>query len=158
MDLKYQMTPTNIVSKNIFLVIQINAKKAGINIESNVLEANLYLDAVKKRTYELFSGGFSLDGDLYDPYQLWHTSSDTPNGFNRTGFGNAGSDALIEELRKTLDKPERDKMYMEFQRMVYDEVPMIFLFSQKQRIAIHKKFQNVKLGSIDPGFNENYFH
>ncbi len=158
MNLKYNMTPTNTVSKNIFLIIQNNAKKAGINLESNVLEANLYIAAVKKREYEIFSGGLTLDASLYDPYQFWHTSSDTPNGFNRTGFGNAETDALIEKLRSTIDKTERNKYYNEFQEIIYEEAPMIFLFSQTERIAIHKKFKNVTLSVMSPGFFENYFH
>ena len=35
---------------------------------------------------------------LDDPRQLWHTESDTPSGTNRVGFGNAQSDALIDQI------------------------------------------------------------
>jgi peptide/nickel transport system substrate-binding protein len=91
-----------------------------------------------------------------DPYQLWHTKSAVNGGSNYPNFGNAESDALIEELRTTLDENKRIELYKKFQQMIADEQPVVYMFYPKNRIAIDKKFE-VKPHLINPGFSLNEF-
>jgi hypothetical protein len=45
---------------------------------------------------------------------------------------------------------------MDLQQMIHDDVPVIFLFSPKNRMAVNKKFSIEKI-MISPGFLYNEF-
>lgn len=123
------------------LLVQEDAIQAGINLEVVALEPNTQRQRVKDRDYELAtSATFEPTPWAYDPFQMWHTTSDNPSGFNRVGFGNAESDALIEEIQTTLNQNERNKLYKRFQRLIYEEQPMVFLYQIPNFMLIHKRF------------------
>jgi peptide/nickel transport system substrate-binding protein len=92
--------------------------------------------------------GRAFNSPLWNPQQNYHTSL----GDNRTGFGNAQSDALIEQIVVTLDPEARNELYKKLLRMIYEEVPEIPLFVPTARIAIHKRF-DVKVSSLYPGYD-----
>ena len=102
------------------------------------------------------SRAYGLDPLPDDPKQLWHTSSDTPDGSNRFGFGNAESDALIDAIRTTLDVDERAVLYKKFQELFYEEQPVILLFSPREKIAISKRLKGAP-SILKPGFLVNTF-
>lgn len=139
------------ISRNIALLLQSNARKAGIDIELEMREFTQIVADLKKRDYELSSGGRTIPPLLWDPKQSWHSEGD-----NRTGFGNAQTDALIDELRVTLDKDKRNGMYRQLLDSIYDEQPEIYLYVPSGRIAAHKRFE-VQPTAVHPGFFPNLF-
>ncbi len=157
MELSYKYNSGNQMREQIGLLLQKTAKRAGVKINIEVREWTVFLDDTKRRDYELSSLAWVQGAGLDDPKQIWHTSSDTPDGSNRVGFGNSESDKLIDKLRGTLDEGERNKLYKQFQEMVYADQPYIFMFSPKERIAIHNRFDNAKPSAIRPGYFETYF-
>ncbi len=157
MNLKFLITPNNEVTNSVLLIFKENAKKAGVNIEADVKENKLVMQNLKKRDFEIYSRAAAPDMTYYDPYQYWHTASDKPGGSNYVGFGNAESDALIEELRATLDEEKRREMYFRFQQMVYDEQPMIFLYNTQDCVAMSKRLSHAKPSSKYPGIFENFY-
>ena len=157
MNLNYMITPNNPTSNNIALIFKNEAKKAGVNIEITPKEANVLRAEVKKREFEMYSGGLTQDM-VDDPKQVWHTSSDTPNGFNRFGFGNAESDAIIDEIRRTLDEEKRKELFLRLQEIIYEEQPAIFMYATKDRVAIHNRFKGVKTSLVSPRYFENYWY
>lgn len=60
-----------------------------------------------------------------DQYALWHSTQETSNISN---YSNARIDKLLEEGRSVLEKEERKKIYLDFQRFLLEEVPAIFLY------------------------------
>lgn len=130
--------------------------QAGIDLEIISKEFGAQRADLNQRNYELASGALVASPVLDDFYQLWHTDSDTPDGMNRTSFGNAESDELIEKIRQTIDKKERDQLYKTFQKMVYEEQPMLFLLTPQSRILIHKRFEAFA-SSLNPGFFPNQY-
>ncbi len=157
MNLQYMITTNNPTSNNIALIFKNEARKAGVNIEITPKEANVLREDVKKREFEIFSGGLNQD-PIDDPMQVWHTSSDTPNGFNRFGFGNAETDQLIEQIRRTLDEEKRGKLFLRLQEIIYEEQPAIFMYATKDRVAIHNRFKGVKTSLVSPRYFENYWY
>lgn len=151
LELSYLVSSGSKFGINLALLVQDNARKAGVKVNIVSKEFTVLIDDLKKRNFELFGSGWGQDPTLDDPKQLWHTESDTPDGSNRVGFGNAGSDAVIDAIRVTFDKEKRDSLYLRFQEIVYDEQPYIFLFSPYERIAIHKRF-DAKPSMKRPGF------
>ncbi|MCB0585132.1 MAG: hypothetical protein KDD06_07405 [Phaeodactylibacter sp.] len=156
MELEYKISASSKFANSQALLFQNNAKKAGVKLNIVPKEFTVLIDDTKKRDYELYSGAWGQDPVIDDPKQLWHSESDTPDGGNRVSFSNPDADRLIEEIRVTLDEDKRNRLYQEFQELIYEEQPYIFLFSPLERIAISKRF-DAKPSARRPGFNVNSF-
>lgn len=59
-----------------------------------------------------------------DQYNLWHSTQAT----NITHYHNPRIDKLLEDGRKTSNFNERKNIYLDFQRFLGEDVPVIFLF------------------------------
>jgi len=156
-ELKLTYLITNVpAQEKIASIFKDAASQAGIDLEVISKDFQAQRADLNTRDYELASGALVAPPVLDDFYQVWHTDSDTPDGTNRTGFGNAQSDELIETIRRTIDKKERDRLYQIFQKMVYDEQPMLFLLTPQSRIMIHKRF-SAFASPLNPGFFPNQY-
>jgi len=151
MDLQYLYSAGRPISQAVALLLQQHAKKSGINLVLAPKEFNEMLDAQKSGTYELCSGGRSLSPTLWEPQQSWSTTGD-----NRTGFGNAETDALISQIQVTLDKKQRNDLYKKLQAIIHDEQAELYLMVPTGRIAIHKRFE-VEPTSLHPGYFPQQF-
>lgn len=156
MELEFKISSASKFANSHALLFQEDAKKAGVAINIVPKEFTVLIDDTKKRDYELYSGAWAQDPVIDDPKQLWHSESDTPDGSNRVGFTNARADSLIEEIRVTLNEGKRNQLYKEFQELVYDEQPYVFLFSPLERIAISRRFE-AQPSARRPGFIVNGF-
>lgn len=136
---------------NLAQIYQENARQVGVEINIQAKEVQPAIGDLRTREYQLYGGAFGNLPLPDDFKQLWHTESDTPTGYNRSGFGNAESDALIDEIRVTLDPEKRAELYKRFQRILYEEQPMIFLFAPAERIVLSKRF-DAKTTALAPGF------
>jgi peptide/nickel transport system substrate-binding protein len=85
-----------------------------------------------------------------DEKQIFHTSS-ANGGSNYMNFGNAKTDALIEQIRTELDVTKRNALYKQWQQITHDEVPYIFMYVQNFRNCVHQRFENTKAGPVYPG-------
>ncbi|MBR9921891.1 MAG: hypothetical protein GYB31_13705 [Bacteroidetes bacterium] len=155
MRLEYMTTQTP-ASQNIALAFVENAKKVGVEVELVTKEFQTWREEMNQRNYDLAGAGLGAQPILDDLYQVWHTSSDTPTGYNRMGFGNARSDELLEEIRVTFDKTERDKLYMELQEIIYEEQPVIFLLAPQGRVMIHKRW-DAFASVVRPGYFPHFY-
>lgn len=142
--------------KTACLIFQEGCRKAGIEVSVEVLEWANLLETLKKHKFDAYVGGWVSSPVLNDPTQIWHTSSYN-GGSNYVGFGNEKSDALIEKLRVELDEAKRIELFKEFQQLIRDEMPYIFLLSQKERIATSKKYMNAEGSGLAPGYWMNSF-
>jgi len=141
------LTANRETTRNTALLIQDNARRAGIAINPVAQETSVMFDNLRKRDYQLALAGRGFATSLWNPQQNFHTAV----GDNRTGFGNAESDAIIDEIVVTLDETRRNRLYGQLQQLIYEEVPEIPLFVPTARIAVHKRF-DVEVTSIYPGF------
>ena len=65
-----------------------------------------------------------------DPFPFWHSSQNEYPGLNLAIFSNKTVDQLLEDARKTSDWETRKKDYLQFQKIVAQELPAIFLYNQ----------------------------
>jgi peptide/nickel transport system substrate-binding protein len=149
--LRYTYGTNGVMPKNLGILLKENAQKVGILIELDGVDISILKNALKKRTFELVLKPIGGQYDLDDPKQLWHTASDRVGGNNYFGFGNAQSDALIEQIRTELDPEKRDALYGRFQELLYEEQPAVFLFAVRERLAIDKRF-HAEVYKLSPGY------
>jgi peptide/nickel transport system substrate-binding protein len=131
-------------------------KQAGIAMDIRSLEWGKYLGDLKQQKIQVFYGSWITDPRNDDPKQLWHTESRN-GGSNYTGFGDSKTDQLIEKIGAELDDTKRNVMYHEWQQILHDEVPYIFLNNQKARNVVNNRFDNINASSIYPGYYEGGF-
>ena len=139
--LRYSFAAANAAGKNVGLILQDEAKKIGVKIELVPIEANAFIDVLKKRDFDLFLNQMGMNAALDDPKESWATVNNTPDGGNRVQFENKAADALMEQIRGELDATKRDILYKQFQKMMADQQPAIFLFATRDRIVLNKRFE-----------------
>ncbi|MEI6311916.1 MAG: ABC transporter substrate-binding protein [Bacteroidota bacterium] len=143
----------NDTREKIALLVKEQAKLAGIDINPVVKEWTVFIDETKKHNFDLMIGGWVGDPINDDPIQIWHTKSYSNGGSNYVGFGNQKSDAIIDALRTELDEPKREAYFYEFQKIVHDKIPYIFLYQPKNRLILNKRF-DIESFASRPGFDE----
>lgn len=145
LSLSYFFTAGRETAQQMALLFQDNAKKAGIEIKPQALSGPEVMGRWAKQDFELLSVGRGLS-PIWSPEQNWRTDSD-----NRSGFGNAETDALIDQIPVTFDVKKRRAMYFRLQEMIFEEQAEIFLFTLKECIAVHKRFDAKPIES-SPGY------
>ena len=143
MKLEYLYTPGIVFQETFTEIFKNNAKKVGIEVERVPVESNVMGQRMRNGEYELAGRGASALPIPDDPKQLFHTDSAQPGGSNYSRFGNAETDALIEEIRQTTDEAKRNDLYRKFQEIIYDEHAMIFQFAPLDRVVVHKRFEAI---------------
>lgn len=156
LDLQYKYTPGSATAESILLLYKNNLQEIGVNLELVTREWTIFLDELDSHKFELYSGSWVNDPVPNDPYQLWHTESYN-GGSNYCGFGNANSDAIIEAIQKELDEDKRNELYKEFQQILHDEAPYIFLSNPLKKVATHKRFDNAEGNALRVGYVTNAF-
>jgi peptide/nickel transport system substrate-binding protein len=140
MSLRFLFASNNDVAKNIGLMLQDNGKKVGVEIVLEGVEAKIMFENLKKRDFDIFINSVAYSPGIDDPKELWASSSNTPDGSNRYQFENKQADVLVEQIRAETNDEKRNALYQQFQQLIYDEQPAIFMFSPAERMAINKRF------------------
>jgi len=135
-------------------ILKENAKKAGIEINIEVVDASQFNQDRRQNTFQIEPFRARSVANLDDPYQTWHSQSDKPGANNFSGFRNAKADSVINEIRTDASAKERDEDYYALQEIIYEEQPVIFLYVPLERIIVSNKFEFTP-SSRKPGYFEN---
>ncbi len=103
-------------------------KEIGVDVEIETLPTSDLQQAIKDRSYQMLLFGEILNLDP-DPFSLWHSSQKRDPGLNLALYENKNADTLLEDARKTLSPNDRMEKYYQFQKMVIEDLPAIFLYS-----------------------------
>ena len=144
------------LGQQIALLVKESAAKAGIDIDIVTKDNSSWVQAVRKREFEILPMRSRTSPAINDPYQTWHSESDVPGGSNRSGFRSAVADSLIDMIRVAKSEEERNHFYMEFQETIHEEQPVIFLYVPLERMIVNRKFEMTP-SSRRPGYFENLF-
>lgn len=118
-------------------------EKAGIEIEIQTYPiSELQYDIIKQRNYEMFLFGEVL-GIIPDPYVFWHSLQKKDPGLNLALYENKDSDKLLEQARVSIDEEERKNLLEEFQNILIQDAPCVFLYSPDYLYFVSKKIKGV---------------
>jgi len=98
-------------------------------------------EVIKNRNYEVLLFGEVLGADP-DPYPFWHSSQIDDPGLNLSLFINRKADKLLEEARSTYNDEVREEAYHDFQEILHDELPAVFLYNPKYVYAQRTKIND----------------
>lgn len=137
-------------SERLATILKEDLKTVGIQMEIRKVEWALFTKMIDDRTYDAvaLSWAFGLETD---PYQVWH-SSQVEKGSNFIGYSDPVSDRLIEQARVEFDREKRGAIYRALHRRIDERHPYTFLFATPHLVALHRRFENVKVypGGMDP--------
>jgi peptide/nickel transport system substrate-binding protein len=57
-----------------------------------------------------------------------------------------GLDKLIDEARSTVDQPRRKRIYAQIQRMIHEQAPSVFLWTQNDTLGVSKRIEYAARG------------
>lgn len=104
-------------------------RAAGAEVNISIFEiGDFEQDVLRPRKYEaiLFGEIFGFDPD---PFAFWHSSQRNDPGLNIALYTNPRADALLEKARTQINRTMREETYQEFEQIVAEEHPAIFLYS-----------------------------
>lgn len=144
----------NLVTNNYILnvktaqVLQSQWEQLNANINLIIVSpADLEQQYIRPRAFDalLFAENTGPDPD---PFAFWHSSQSRDPGLNLSGFNNAEIDKLLTTARQTNDVNVRAKNYQQFQLIVTNEIPAIFINSAVYVYDIPKKLKGIDLTTV----------
>ncbi|MFA6098012.1 MAG: ABC transporter substrate-binding protein [Patescibacteria group bacterium] len=125
-------------------ILRENWENIGVGIELKIMNPlRIDKEVIKPRAYEAFLYGEILGADP-DPYPFWHSSQSVSGGLNLSNYYNKDADKLLEEARKTDNLDDRAKDYIDFQNIIAEDVPAVFLYSPYYNYGAAKKIKGIK--------------
>lgn len=100
-------------------------------------------DVLKPRNFEILLFGEVLSR-IPDPLPFWHSSQTKDPGLNLTGYDNSNADDLLEHIRRTQDKQQRNTSLQELQDILLKDLPALALYDLPYQYIVSKEIQGVK--------------
>jgi peptide/nickel transport system substrate-binding protein len=145
------------LGKKIAIMLQESAAKAGIKIQITEKDFKLIrAENLKTRKYHLVPAVLSQDIIAWDDLSKWHSENDTPDGSNDMSYRSVKTDELIDKIIVTKSDTERIGLYQQIQEQIYQDQPVIFLYSPQEKIIISKKWASSSTVKR-PGYMANTF-
>ncbi len=147
MDL-YRSTNSSPEVKATFDRIKDELRQIGIEVNLTGGQIGEFFQQTLARDFDAGTMQLPAGSTPYDFKPLW-TSSAYP-GFNFAGFLNDEVDSLVEVVRKSMDEAEQVHAAHQVQQIMYDEMPVVYLFRSYQKSAVHRRFNSQGLGRNAP--------
>ena len=145
------------LSKNMALLFQESAKKAGVRITlTQKSSALMRKENLSTFNYDMVMLSAGQDEAPDDPYSKWHSNNAVPGGGNFMGYSNPKSDRLIEQIRRSTNDTQRRSYYLELQKIMYADQPAIFLYCPLKKMMINKRLRGLAT-TKRPGYLANTF-
>lgn len=133
-------------------LLQEAAAEVGVLVEVRTPIWASFQEQLRDRaSYDLFVLGLGSSPFESDPSQVWHSES-IANGSNRMGYASPVVDAAIDSLRLVMDEEGRYPFYHRIHEQIHADVPVIFLLTLRERIAVSRQFDQVYGSVMKPGF------
>ena len=139
------------------IIFQQRAAEMGIPVQVQSLESSLLSQKLKAHEYEMFFRSLSGNPFVYNFQPLLHTSFASLGGNNTTGFGTPESDSVLDAINTAETPEEKAKLLKRLQEILHEEAAFIPLYYRKDRIAVHRRFSNVKISGLKPNYDVSAF-
>lgn len=120
----------------------------GVNVDLQIVPKDkIEKEIIDPRNYQALLYGEIIG---YDPdlYPFWHSSQKNYPGVNLANYVNKNTDKLLEEARLTNDPKIRQLKYGDFQKLLIDDLPAIFLYMPTYTYPVSKKIQGIDVQRI----------
>jgi len=129
-------------------ILQEQWSKIGAKVNVKILNiGGIQQENIRPREYQalLFGEVLGLDPD---PYSFWHSSQKKDPGLNLALYDNKKVDELLKDARQNLNQDARLKDYKEFQQLVVDDAPVVFLYSSYHPYYAAKRIKGIEVKNV----------
>jgi peptide/nickel transport system substrate-binding protein len=120
----------------------------GVKTQINLVSAGkIQNEVIRQRKYSILLYGEIVGLDP-DPYAFWHSSQSEQGGLNISNYVSKEVDQLLEDARLTSDIEVRKEKYKEFQKIIADDLPAIFIYNPVYTYAQGKKIKGFAVANI----------
>lgn len=134
------------IEKHVTMAKQIASiwrEKLGVTVNVEPIASNdIISQIIEPRDFEVLLFGQEVSRDP-DRYVIWHSAQKAPPGLNFSGLDQVRADRALEEGRNELDNEKRKIHYNEFQKVVVDQVPAVFLYHPFTNFYVSKYIEGV---------------
>jgi len=123
-------------------------EEVGVEVKIETLDTSETIQTrIQDRNYEVLLFGEILQADP-DPTPFWHSSSKKAPGLNLALFSNTQVDEILDSARQKENEEERAELYKNFQKVIDEEFPVIFLFSPHYLYGVSNKYQGEEISIV----------
>jgi len=121
----------------------------GIGVNLDIKDTNrIKIENIIPRQYQALLFGEIL-GPEPDLFSFWHSSQKKDPGLNLSLYENPDADKLIMEARQELDVNVRSQKYQQFDDLIAEDLPAIFLYNPDYFFAASKDIQGIMFKNIN---------
>lgn len=127
--------------------------KIGAQVNLEIIESiDIQQEYLRPRNYQALLFGEVLGADP-DPFAFWHSTQKKDPGLNVAFYENKEVDKLLEDARQTIEQEKRTEKYAEFQKILIEDVPAVFLYSPTYLYPVNKKIKGIEIEKLaQPSF------
>jgi peptide/nickel transport system substrate-binding protein len=150
-DKQLELTLTTVDQSENYNAVEIiknNWEALGIKVNLQIIPTSqIQKEAIEPRNYQILLYSEIIGADP-DPYPFWHSSQISNPGLNLAVIPDRNIDQLLEEARKTNDIEERKLKYIQFQNILAENIPAIFLYNPIYTYITSKDIKGINLTRI----------
>jgi peptide/nickel transport system substrate-binding protein len=130
-------------------VIKNNLKAIGIDVKPEPLEPGVFAEKMFSHKLNAWLAGWSVPIPL-DLKPYWFSDLKLAP-FNLSGYKNTDADELLGKIEKSKAGNDKNILYQKFQKIIYEDSPVTFLYWVDNIVAYNNRLENIKitpLGSV----------
>jgi peptide/nickel transport system substrate-binding protein len=138
---RFRMTTNtdNVLRRDILVALQSMFREIGVAAEARSVEFNTLVDQWMAGEFDTLIAGWDL-WLRFDPSQLFVTGAP----YNGGAYSNPRADELLARALTTLDRAEAKPLWDEFQRIIHEDQPYIFLVLDHERWGASRRLRGVE--------------
>ena len=146
----------SLIAPRIASYVKDNLARAGIIVEQDPEEWSVMLKRVKDKQLEAYIMGWT-GGIEEDCHQIFHTDAISGTGDNCVSYSNKELDKLIDQARITVKDELRMPIWHQVHRIIAEDQPYTFLYSDMDLSLIDKRFKNVEATKLGINSTQEWY-
>ena len=127
-------------------IIQNNLKSIGIETKLEVLEPNIFFQKMFKKQLDAWIAGWGVPIPI-DLKPYWYSDPQIGNA-NVYSYKNPSIDNILLKLETKIHGNEKSSLIKEFQKIIYNDQPVVFLYWIDDLVAVSKRIENVQINPL----------
>ncbi|MGQ9619301.1 MAG: ABC transporter substrate-binding protein [Candidatus Aminicenantia bacterium] len=136
----YSETPSNM---KLFHLLQEDFSKLGLDLKLRKLSENGYWEFLEKRKFQIFINTYHAD--LPEAYGILYPLFYSISPVNYSSYSNKNVDRLLMDVLKENNYSKRINLYQEIEKIIYEDVPIIPLFTDNNVFIVRKNIEGFKI-------------
>jgi peptide/nickel transport system substrate-binding protein len=147
-ELKFKlMIPSgNLRRKFAATIFSNNLQEIGIGIEVEFLEMNTFMEGLFNKRFDAWMVGWQIPLPINLRIQWYSDLSTTPVNFS--SYNNNKVDSLLDLSDLTNSEKEKNELFRQINKIIYNEQPYTFLYWIDNIIAYNKRIKNIVVNPL----------